>query len=1463
MAANWTNTQVINQLVSGQRWFGATITYAFPSLASGLTSYGEAANFRAVNSSQQAIFTLAIQMWDDLIPQNFQRTSIAGSDIEFAFTTSNIDYAHAYFPASGSAWFLTGSDVSSASVGSYGYATIMHELGHALGLDHMGDYNGEGNWTPSSFQDSRVLSIMSYFGPGGGTRSNEVMWADWVSVNGSNYSPQTPMLNDVMAIQSTYGVSTTTRTGDTVYGFASNIAGISASIFDFTTNQNPILTIFDSAGVDTLNLSGWNSPSIINLESGVYSSANNMTNNIVIAYSSVIENAIGGGGDDVLNGNGVNNRLEGGSGNDILNGAAGNDTLIGGTGNDTMVGDTGDDTAFFSGAFLNYTMTYNAATGVFTLSSVGSGMDTIVSVEYFQFSDVTRTVSQLLTSDTLAPTLLSSTPSDNATQISIGSNLTLNFSESVMAGTGDIIIYNANGSIVQSISVADTSQVSFAGNKVNINPAVNLSSGVNYYVNIASGVFKDFAGNNFAGIGGTTALNFLTSAVADTIAPTLLTLAPADNATSVSVGANFVLSFSEPVKAGTGNIFIYNADGSVAKSIAVTDVSQVSFSGTTLVVNPTSDLNAGALYYVNVDAGVVRDLAGNSYAGISGNSAYNFTVAGTIAEDDFPWSTSTSGVVLVNGAASSGIINTVDDGDVFKVNLVAGKTYVFDLVRTSGGLIDPFLQLYSPAIELIKFDDDSGVAQNSQIHYTATSSGTYFLGAMDFSTGIGGYKISAAIATTSADDFSNNSSTSGILTIGGQVSGNIELATDEDWFKLTLQSGTTYAFELDGADSGGGTLGSGVSHHPYLSLYNTNSIYQSAAYNGGSEGDPTLLFTPATSGTYFLAASELYDTGTGSYTLKAKVVGTSGSLGYTTLDYLPDLNATEKLNAGALVFEDDPTPSQGWDYSASVYGDEDNALAHSVYRFTAIAGATYDIFSLSYFDPYLLRIFDQFGNAIVANDENDDSADIELSDGGLYSHDDLYAWVAPYSGTYYVNASWHQGVSFATYGIAIYEDRDTIVKFNDIIAPTVISFSPADEAIGVAVASNLTLTFSEAIERGNGDILLKNTAGTVIEIFHASSSAITVTGSVLTINPSRDLNYDSGYRLEFTSGSIGDLAGNPYLVSTTYNFTTAAAVAPLVLTGTIANDILNGGAGNDQLYGGAGNDTLYGNAGNDRFDWDSSSRVGDDTFYGGIGDDEFVFNSMLDKAIEYTDEGSDTLWVPFNFSLNFLPFIENLKSFSPVGVMLTGNAGNNILFGDAGNDVLNGGGGNDVLSGGSGIDTAVFNGNRSAYNLSKINGSNIVSGTNADGTDTLVDIERLQFSDKNIALDITGNSGQAYRLYQAAFDRKPDLAGLGYWIKDMDKGSSLTTVAAGFFQSQEFQILYGSSPDTTTLITNFYHNVLHRAPDQAGFDYWASELNSGKITPAGALASFCESTENQALVIGVIQNGIEYTPWLS
>ncbi len=179
-----------------------------------------------------------------------------------------------------------------------------------------------------------------------------------------------------------------------------------------------------------------------------------------------------------------------------------------------------------------------------------------------------------------------------------------------------------------------------------------------------------------------------------------------------------------------------------------------------------------------------------------------------------------------------------------------------------------------------------------------------------------------------------------------------------------------------------------------------------------------------------------------------------------------------------------------------------------------------------------------------------------------------------------------------------------------------------------------------------------------------------------------------------------------------------------------------------------------------------------------------------------------------------------------------------------------------------GFDLLIIKENRATFTIQKTATDISFRNTSTSDITSIINVERVQLNDKMVAFDLEGTAGQMYRLYQAAFDRKPDAAGLGYWIADMDKGSSLLTVAAGFFLSPEFQKLYGANPSTTTLITNFYLNVLHRAPDQAGFDYWNKELSSGVGTPASALASFCESTENKAQVLGSIQNGIEYNLWL-
>lgn len=138
-------------------------------------------------------------------------------------------------------------------------------------------------------------------------------------------------------------------------------------------------------------------------------------------------------------------------------------------------------------------------------------------------------------------------------------------------------------------------------------------------------------------------------------------------------------------------------------------------------------------------------------------------------------------------------------------------------------------------------------------------------------------------------------------------------------------------------------------------------------------------------------------------------------------------------------------------------------------------------------------------------------------------------------------------------------------------------------------------------------------------------------------------------------------------------------------------------------------------------------------------------------------------------------------------------------------------------------------------------------------------VERIQFNDKSVALDVDGNAGLAYRLYKAAFDRTPDKAGLGYWINEMDHGASLQDVAQSFVSSAEFQTLNGSNPGNRDLAASLYQHVLGRAPDQAGLDYWTAQLDTHALKPNEVLASFSESAENKIALAGQIQLGIEYT----
>lgn len=413
--------QVIAQLDSGYRWSGLDLTYSFPTTASWFP-YGEAAGFSAFTEAQKAAARTAISLWDDLISPDFREVAGSTATIKYQNTTTNIGYAHAYYPGSytgaGSVWMNSNYGANSGTnnlmtpvIGNWGFQTFIHETGHALGLDHSGNYNG-GSPTyalnASFFQDSQQYTVMSYF-----TADNT--GADWFASDGRWYFPQTPMLYDVLALQSMYGAETTTRNGNTTYGF--NATSDVPSIFNFAFNAHPVLCIYDAGGIDTLDFSGWNTASRIDLAPGSFSDCDMMTSNVSIAFSATIENARGGGGADTISGNAVANLLAGLAGNDTLSGLAGNDTLDGGDGNDSLnggagndrlLGGLGTDTAVYGGLRANYSIVYDAVVAAFTIIDlrVGSadGTDWLQGLEFARFADILLDLATLITTTTLKVT---------------------------------------------------------------------------------------------------------------------------------------------------------------------------------------------------------------------------------------------------------------------------------------------------------------------------------------------------------------------------------------------------------------------------------------------------------------------------------------------------------------------------------------------------------------------------------------------------------------------------------------------------------------------------------------------------------------------------------------------------------------------------------------------------------------------------------------------------------------------------------------------------------------------------------------------------------------------------------------------------------------------------------------------------------------------------------------------------
>jgi serralysin len=442
-----TGNAYVDGVLSGYKWAVNSFTFSFPTSASLYGSgYGDGepgSNFEALNSVQMNAVRDILAGYSAVANVTFNEiteTTTQHADIRLA-ESDMPGTAWAYYPSTaaegGDAWFNNSKGYyDNPLVGTYAYASFLHELGHAMGLKHPHETSGSFKAMPTD-KDSLEYSVMSYRSYIGQSTSG-----GYTNANGSY--PQSLMMYDIAALQKMYGANFNTNSGNTTYSWDPKTGEMFINgVGQGAPVANKIfLTIWDGGGSDTYDFSNYTTGVTVDLRPGQWSTAS--TAQLALLHYNGSKIAAGNIANSLLYNNDLRSLIE------KAIGSSASDVLIGNAANNVLDGRGGTDTAVFSGARSQYQVTQlsDGSVSVVDLrSGAPDGSDIVWNVESFKFSDKQYTLAEVLT-NTGSQTLPPSEPVPQAlTLTGTSGNNTLNGGalDDIISGLGGADTLNGNG----------------------------------------------------------------------------------------------------------------------------------------------------------------------------------------------------------------------------------------------------------------------------------------------------------------------------------------------------------------------------------------------------------------------------------------------------------------------------------------------------------------------------------------------------------------------------------------------------------------------------------------------------------------------------------------------------------------------------------------------------------------------------------------------------------------------------------------------------------------------------------------------------------------------------------------------------------------------------------------------------------------------------------------------------------